>query len=370
MTPEDAVNPLVTTLYDVDDLAEVLTHVGLDAFLDELIVAIRDAATNLDPAGTEHKMRAGFDHHHPEMGLVEWMPIHRVGSAVAVKTVGYHPENPRRRSLPSVLATIALYDTTTGHLRSLCEGTLLTALRTGAASAVATDVMARRGPVTLGIVGCGAQAVTQAHALSRVRTITRVIATDTDADVAATFASRLAGTGAHVEVVGATEFAELVPAIDVLCTCTSVPIGEGPVVALDDARPDVHVNAVGADFPGKTELPLEFVRRALVVTDDLEQCLVEGESQRLDRHELGPDLAGLLAQIDAIDVSGPTVFDSTGWSLEDLVAAELFVGHADRLGLGTPVELQAAPGDPYDPYASLRASPAALWRPVEESEAS
>ena len=370
MAPGEKIDSLATTLYDVADLRDVLSHVGLNEFLDELIAAIRDAAATFDPAWTEHKIRAGFDYHHPEMGLIEWMPIHRVGDGVAVKTVGYHPENPTQRSLPSVLATIALYDTTTGHLRSLCEGTLLTALRTGAASAVATDALTRRGQITLGLVGCGAQAITQAHAISRIRPITRIVATDVDADVAASFVDRLPAITSRVDVVDHAEFERSIPEIDVLCTCTSVPIGEGPVVSLENHRADLHVNAVGADFPGKTELPLDFVRRAVVVTDDLEQCLIEGESQRLDRHELGPGLAELLAGHEHVDITGPTLFDSTGWSLEDLVAAELFIGHADRLGLGTVVELQQTPGDPYDPYASLRDAPVAVWRPAEESAAS
>ncbi len=362
---------LATTLYDVDDLTAVLASVGLDSFLDELIAAIRDGAARFDPERTEHKIRAGFSYMDPEAGLVEWMPIHQVGDAVAVKTVGYHPENPARRGVPSVLATIALYDTTTGHLRALCEGTLLTALRTGAASAVATDVMARRGPITLGLVGCGAQAITQVHAISRIRPIARLVATDTDPEVASTFVDRLPPVTSRVELVDTEAFEAAVPELDVLVTCTSVPIGAGPVVAVQGYKPDLHVNAVGADFPGKTELPLDFVRRSLVVPDDLEQCLVEGESQRLDRSELGPDLAGLLADHDPDrHADRLTLFDSTGWSFEDLMAAELFIAHADRLGLGTSVALQQTPGDPYDPYAGLRTASPAIWRPVDESAAS
>ena len=113
------------------------------------------------------------------------------------------------------------------------------------------------------------------------------------------------------------------------------------------------------------------MRNCTVVTDDLEQCLIEGESQRLRRGELGPDLAALLSHPHPpISPGELTLFDSTGWSLEDLVAAELFIAHADRLGLGTDVALQQTPGDPYDPYASLREAPASVWRPAEESAAS
>jgi len=154
--------------------------------------------------------------------------------------------------------------------------------------------------------------------------------------------------------------------MDVICTCTSVPIGDGAVVDLSRARSDLHVNAVGADFPGKTELPLDYLRSSIVIPDVIDQCLIEGESQRLDRSELGPSMVDVLAGSSVPLVDSATVFDSTGWSYEDLLAARLFWRHAVRLGLGTSVELQRAPSNPYDPYETLRASTAAL-RSTESS---
>lgn len=349
---------LSTVVLDVDDLTAVIVDVGLDAFMDELISELAQEIGAFDPAKVEHQIRSGFNYETPEHGLVEWMPTMVVGDVVSVKTVGYHPANPQRRGLPSVLATTALYDTTTGSLTTICEATLLTALRTGAASAIVTNVATGPGPVVLGVVGCGAQAVTQIHAISRVRQIDRLVVTDTNPEVAATLADRLPKGLPIPEVVDPVAFADAVSDLDVLCTCTSVPIGDGAVVDLSNARSGLHINAVGADFPGKIELPVDYLRRSVVIPDVIEQCLIEGESQSLDRSELGPSIMDVLSGTSVPLIETNTVFDSTGWSFEDLLAARLFRSHALRLGRGTTVELQRSPTDPYDPYETLRSTAA------------
>ncbi|MEZ5263551.1 MAG: hypothetical protein R2755_17700 [Acidimicrobiales bacterium] len=172
-----------------------------------------------------------------------------LGRVVAVKTVGYHPRNPTRKGLPSVMATTSLYDTATGQLVALVDATLLTALRTGAASAVATEVLAVDGPLHVGVIGCGAQAVTQLHAVSRVRSIERITVLDTDPAVAASFGRRVAFLDRPPEVVERDGDLRLLADVDVLCTCTSVDVGKGPVLRDGPHRPWLHVNAVGADFP-------------------------------------------------------------------------------------------------------------------------
>jgi L-lysine cyclodeaminase len=348
----------MTRIITVDDLTDVLCAVGPDNLLDELLVALRRALSEHDPESIVTHDRTGFHYAEPAIGLLEWMPAMDTGRRVSIKTVGYHPANPVERNSPSVLATASLYDTTDGRLVALCEATTLTALRTGAASAIATDVLARPDASVLGIVGCGAQAVTQAHALTRVRPIRRILAHDTDESVARSFARRLEGVveGVDVEVIGADDLGRLVAISDVICTCTTVEPGAGPVIPYGEHRPWLHLNAVGADFAGKAELPLPFLEEALVCPDVTNQCLAEGEAQRLSPSDLGPDLATLVR--NGREYQGYrerlTVFDSTGWALEDLVATELLVRHCERLGLGTVVQLQPVGTDPYDPYHGLR----------------
>ena len=158
---------------------------------------------------------------------------------------------------------------------------------------------------------------------------------------------------ARVEVVDTA--AEVIEGVDVLCCATSVEPGSDPVVPDIDHRPWLHINAVGADHPGKLELPGPLLRRAVVIPDLLEQCLQEGESQQIDRNELGPTMPELVRHRSRHEHwrGVLTVFDSTGWSLEDLVVAEMMLDHAERLDEGFEFDLQPTPRDPYDPYEFL-----------------
>ena len=338
------------------DISRLLEIVGRDEFMDLMIERLRARFLDHSVDSVEVRARDGFRYDKPDLGLIEWMPTHETGGPVVVKMVGYHPTNPVQRALPSVIATSSMWDTESGHLIAIADATLLTAVRTGAASGLATDLLARPGPITVGLAGLGAQAVTQLHALSRVREIDRVIGFDSDPDVAASYAERVRFLGLDIEVDTADgdRAATILGAVDVLCTCTSVDIGAGPVVADCETRDWLHVNAVGADFPGKIELPRTFVNRSFVVPDTLEQCVLEGECQQLSSDRIGPSLSELVQRADEyVDRRDQlTVFDSTGWAVEDDVALRLTVEHAAAHGAGSEIELERLPLDPYDPYGS------------------
>jgi L-lysine cyclodeaminase len=333
-------------------MAAMLGRIGPDALMDAMIDRLRARYVDFNSAGVQARDRDGFRYDKPALGLLEWMPTHEVGGPVVVKMVGYHPTNPVQRLLPSVIATTSMWDTETGHLVAIADATLLTAIRTGAASAVATDLLAVTGPVTVGVVGLGAQAVTQVHAISRVRPIERIIGIDVDEHVAASFERRIAFLGAEVEVVPPERSLTLLGEVDVLCTCTSVEIGAGPVLGFVEPRPWLHVNAVGADFPGKVELPLELLERAFVVPDVRSQCCVEGECQQLGPESIGPELPTLVRHAaTAVHRRGEiTVYDSTGWAIQDAVALQLAVEVADEHQLGMHIRLELLSSDPYDPY--------------------
>lgn len=352
----------MTKIIGIEDVADIVNDVGLTPLLDELIDRLATSLGSFDPELLETQDRTGFHYDKPGLGLVEWMPAMDVGRRVSIKTVGYHPTNPTQRGAPSVLATTSLYDTTDGRLLAVCEATVLTALRTGAASAVATDVLAREGASVLGVVGCGAQAVSQIHAISRVRPITRVLAFDTASSVAETLPSRLADLDLDhldIEVLSDDDLGAMMTEVDILCTATTVDPGAGPVIPESEHQPWLHINAVGADFPGKREIPLTYLDEALVCPDVPAQCLLEGEAQQLSADDLGPDLAELVRnEAEYRRHRGLlTVFDSTGWALQDLIAAELIIDHAERIGAGTDLALQPTTDDPYDPYRSVGRGP-------------
>ncbi len=335
------------------DMVELLRVVGRDALMDLMIERLTSRFEQHDPATVEFRDRDGFRYDKPALGLLEWMPTHEIGGPIVIKMVGYHPTNPVQRRLPSVLATSSMWDTESGHLLAIADSTLLTALRTGAASGVATAALARTGPVTVGIVGLGAQAVTQLHAISRIRPIERVVGIDVDDEVAATFADRVSFIDADITIATPDRAATIAAEVDVLCTCTSVDIGAGPVVGTAEPTPWLHVNAVGADFPGKTELPASLLADALVVPDITSQCLVEGECQQLTPDRVGPQLSDVVQYPDRHvgDRERVTVFDSTGWAVEDDVALRLAVELAIEHRLGTEVALEHLPSDPYNPYS-------------------
>jgi ornithine cyclodeaminase/alanine dehydrogenase-like protein (mu-crystallin family) len=344
--------PLTTLVLGADDMTALLTDVGPDRMMDLMIDRLRARYLDLADHPVQARDRDGFRYDKPALGLLEWMPTHEIAGPVTVKMVGYHPTNPTQRRLPSVIATTSMWDTETGHLVAIADATLLTAIRTGAASGLATDLMAVDRPITLGVVGLGAQAVTQVHAVSRVRPIERIVAIDADVDVAATFTDRISFLEVPVEIAPPERCATIAGEVDVLCTCTSVDIGAGPVVGAADVRPWLHVNAVGADFPGKTELPLELLERSVVVPDVLSQCLVEGECQQLLPTAIGSDLVEIVQHPErhAGLPHVPTVYDSTGWAVQDAVALQLAVELACQRGLGNRIRLELIPHDPYNPY--------------------
>jgi ornithine cyclodeaminase/alanine dehydrogenase-like protein (mu-crystallin family) len=341
-----------TLIVGRDDVAAIVAAVGLDRLMDEMIEALTSAIVTFDDAVTHVRARAGFHYTHPETGLLEWMPVMQSGESTTIKVVGYHPDNPRARQIPTILATISVYDTSSGHLRCLVDGTFLTAMRTGAASAVASRVLARPSSRILGLVGCGAQAVTQAHALVRTFPIDRVLIHDVDPAAVASLPARIQRFLPPGVEVTHTSLELLMQTADIVSTATSIGIGEGPLFQDLPTKPWLHVNAVGSDFEGKYELPVEFLRRALVSPDVLEQALLEGECQVLAAEEIGPSLAHLTAHPDSYRSwqDALTVFDSTGWALEDQVAARILTAHASRLGVGTAVAIEDIGSDPLDPY--------------------
>jgi len=343
-----------TLVLGAAELSLLLERVGRDRIMDLMIERLGARTREHDADTVAVRARDGFRYDKPDLGLVEWMPTHEAGGPVVVKMVGYHPTNPVQRALPSVIATSSMWDTETGHLVAIADATLLTALRTGAASGLATELMAIDGPVDVGLVGLGAQAVTQLHAITRVREIRSVVGLDADPDVAESFAGRVRFLGLDVEILPVESAATIASDVDVLCTCTSVDIGDGPVIGDVPTRPGLHVNAVGADFPGKVELPGGLVERALVVPDTVEQCLVEGECQQLERAAVGPELYEVAQQRDGTEAFRRrlTVFDSTGWAVEDDVALRLAIELARRHDVGIEIEIERLPADPYDPYGA------------------
>lgn len=344
-----------TLVLTYKDIRTLIRTVGLHRIMDEMIkrltVALRDTGpeTHVVPA------RSGFHYHTPVEGLLEWMPSMQLGSHATIKIVGYHPGNPLRRNLPTILSTISVYDTVTGHLVGVADATFLTALRTGAASAIASKFLALPASKTVGLIGGGAQALTQLHALSRLFDLERAFVYDIDHAVGAKFVDRASFLDLHVAPIHTDELQTSIAGADIICTATSVAIGGAPVIPDTETRPWLHINAVGSDFHGKLELPVTLLKRSIVCPDFVEQAVNEGESQQLEHSELGPDLCRLVRCGERYRYlqQETTVFDSTGWALEDQVAMALLMDYAAELGLGSYMQLESDASDPRNPYQGL-----------------
>ncbi len=300
--------------------------------------------------------RTGFHYTKPALGLVEWMPAMELGRRVSIKTVGYHPTNPTERATPSVLATTSLYDTTDGRLLALTEATFLTALRTGAASAVA--IRRARGarcprarcrrlrrtgrhPDPRDLAGAPHRTGPRPRRRRLGRGVARLAA-----------ALRRRRRGRRSRPTGRRLLAES----DIVCTATSVDVDASPVIDDGAHRPWLHINAVGADFPGKRELPLSMLRRALVCPDVTAQCLLEGEAQQLDAStSSAPTSSAGRRSRGATRPRGPRSACSIPPDGRSRISstAELVLDHAERIGAGVEIDLQPRPVDPYDPYEFL-----------------
>nr|CBL93715.1 cyclodeaminase [Streptomyces sp. L-49973] len=341
-----------THIVDAEAISTIVAKVGLGQLYDLTISRMATVLAGGPDAPVEMKQRDGFLLKTPELGLLEWMPAVRHGATVSIKMVGYNPHNPVKNQLPTILSTLCAFDADSGHLRAVVDGTFATAIRTGAASALASRVLARPDASVLGLVGCGAQAVTQLHALSRIFTFSEVLVCDEDVRAENSFATRARLPEGLVRVA---PLAEVEERADVLCTATSVAAHQGPVIGGTSLKPWVHINAIGSDMPGKTELPLRLLREAVVCPDHLEQARAEGDCQQLAPEDIGPPLAELLLDPDAHRRLSPvmTVYDSTGLALQDLVMVEVFEELARELDVGHHIAVEATADDPQDPYSFL-----------------
>ena len=258
----------------------------------------------------------------------------RAGGGTVLKAVTVRPGNADG-PYPVVQAVVLWFDGPTGAPVAAIDGTVLTALRTGAASGVATDLLAPRDARVLAVIGAGGQAPDQVRAVCAVRPIAEVRVASRDVAHAAALATRLRGELAAVRVI-ATGVREAVAGADVVCTATTAL---APVFATGDLAPQVHVNAVGAYTPAMCELPPELLAGAAVIAvDRLEAAMAEaGDLLRaIDAGMLRPERLvelGTLLATGADRPAGQSVFKSVGIAAQDWALARLAV---ERAGAETP----------------------------------
>ena len=262
---------------------------------------------------------------------------------LGAKVISVFPGN-HGSELDSHQGVVLLFDASDGHLRAIVDATAVTAIRTAAASAVATRALARDAAGDLAIIGTGTQASTHAEAMALVRPLRRVRVFGRDAERTRRFAEAASGRiGVPVEPVSSAR--DAVEGADLVCTVTS---SVEPVVEGAWLRPGAHVNAVGACTPNARELDTAAIAAARLFVDRRESAQRESGDYLIPLREGAIGEQAILAEVGEVLVgSHPgrgnddeiTVFDSLGIAIEDLAAAQWVLEKAGEAGAGTSVEL-------------------------------
>jgi ornithine cyclodeaminase len=291
---------------------------------------------------------------HSGVGVIELMPIADT-THYAFKYVNGHPGN-HRHGLPTVMAFGVLADVATGAPRLLCELTLTTAIRTAAMSALAARVLARPGSTRMALIGNGAQSEFQALAFRDQVGIRELQLFDTDPAASAKLEANLAGQGLNVRLCTSTS--DAVRGADIVTTVTADK-SNATILTPDMIEPGMHINAVGGDCPGKTELHPGVLQAARVFVEYEPQTRIEGDIQQMPADFPVTEFWRVLAG-HAPGRTGErevTVFDSVGFALEDFSALTVMRDAAAELGIGEVVELVPEPADPKNLFGLLGGEP-------------
>jgi alanine dehydrogenase len=279
-------------------------------------------------------------------GIALFMPAYLSRTdQLGLKIVSVFPRN-LESGIPTIHALITVVDAGTGQPRAVMDGAFLTALRTGAASGAATDVLARTDARVVAIFGAGVQGRTQLEAVCEVRDIERAWVYDVNPRASHAFAEEMRGRGGRIPstIAVASSAREATRGADIICTVTT---SREPVFDDSDVRDGTHINAVGAFTPDTRETPEATIQRAKLFVDSREACWAEAgdliipESKHLISEsdieaELGELVSGM--KPGRSNDTEVTFFKSVGNAVQDVAVASHVFAEAERLGLGTSVE--------------------------------
>ena len=338
----------MTRFIDVATMADLVAECGLETFLGDLADAL--AADFVRWPEFDKSARVAS---HSEVGVIELMPA-ADRQRYAFKYVNGHPANTRR-GLYTVMAFGVLADVDTGWPVLLSELTLATALRTAATSLMAARALARPDARRMALIGNGAQAEFQALAFHAHLGIEEIVAFDVDPAATDKLMRNLAQAAPGLRVRRAAGTREAVRGADIVTTITADKT-RATILTPDLIEPGMHLNAVGGDCPGKTELHADVLRAARVFVEYEPQTRTEGDIQQLPADFPVVDLWRVLAgQAEGRQRADQvTVFDSVGFALEDFSTLRLVAERAEALGLGETIELVPSADDPKDLFRHTR----------------
>ena len=329
----------------VENMMRLIHTIGLERMLVELADYIEEDFRRWPLFDKTPRVAA-----HSPVGVIELMPTSD-GEQYAFKYVNGHPTNTKA-GLQTVTAFGLLADVATGYPTLLSEMTVLTAIRTAATSAMVAKHLAPKGARTMAMIGNGAQSEFQSLAMKAVVGIDTVRLYDIDRAATQKAARNLAGQGLHVVTCATPE--EAMEGAEIVTTCTADKqfatilndnmVGEG-----------VHINAIGGDCPGKTELAPAILHRSSIFVEYPAQTRVEGEIQQLDEDHPVTELWQVIrgeaeGRVSARQI---TLFDSVGFAIEDFSALRYVRDRLEGTELFDRLDMLADPDDPRDLFGML-----------------
>ncbi len=282
----------------------------------------------------------------PPGGLSLYMPAYlKELGALACKVVTVYKDNPTKHNLPTVIGKVLLQDPVTGDVICIMDGGYLTAVRTGAASGVATKYLARKDVgQTAGIFGAGVQAKMQLWAVATVRKLNKAFVYDLSDDAVKGFIAEMSSK-LNIEIEKTDSPDDMLAKSDIICTATSsaTPIFDGNKV-----KPGTHINGIGSHTPNARELDTAIVKKSKFIADSYEACLKEAGDIMIPIEEGAIDKSHMFADLGEI-VTGKksarenndeiTLFKSNGLAIQDVATAKLVYDKAKAAGVGTDVKI-------------------------------
>ena len=337
----------MTRFVDVHALSRLVHELGATTFIEELVSTMKEDFQRWESFDKSARVAS-----HSPVGVIELMPVSDT-RLYAFKYVNGHPANTAR-GMFTVMAFGVLADVETGYPLLLSELTLTTAFRTAATSVMAAMALARPNSRTMALIGNGAQSEFQALAFHHMMGIEELRVFDVDGQASEKLKRNLAAFHG-LKVVRAASAKDAVRGADIVTTVTADKT-YATILTPDMIEPGMHINGVGGDCPGKTELHPDVLRAAKVFVEFEPQTRIEGDIQQLPADfpvtELWRVLAGQATGRN--DDQQITVFDSVGFALEDFSALRYVYRKAQEHGVGVETDLVPPTDDPKDLFRHTR----------------
>ena len=330
----------------VDHMMQLINHTGLTQMMIGLSEYIESDFKRWELFDKTPRVAS-----HSAEGVIELMPTSD-GAVYGFKYVNGHPKNTKD-GLQTVTAFGLLADVTTGYPVLLSEMTLLTALRTAATSAMAAKFLAPKDATTMAMIGNGAQSEFQSLAMQAICGITHVRLYDVDPLATQKAAGHLAAAGLKVTACKTAQ--EAIEGADIITTCTADK--QYATILTDNmVGSGVHINAIGGDCPGKTELHRDILLRSDIFVEFPLQTRIEGEIQQLPDdypvQQLWKVITGQTA--GRRSEAQITLFDSVGFAIEDFSSLRYIRDLIQGTNFFSPLDMLADPDDPRDLYGMLK----------------